>query len=165
MKSRFLYLSVSVVGMLILEFLLPQQRRPELAFGLCFYFVFFLPSEEALYLCLLCGLLKDALSVETFGLFIVLGVVLFLFGKAVSFVFKPTVVCLLISFLLAVLLLRLVYAIHIIVRGYSAEGLFNYSFAVAVVRSLVLLFPLYLLLVEHQEESRKKRLYSEKSLG
>lgn len=165
MRYRFFYSCASVVGMLVLEFLLPQQRRPELAFGLCLYFVFFFPSEEALYLSLFCGILKDALSVESFGLFMVLAVMLFLFGKAVSLIFRPTLVCLLVSFFCSILLLRLVYALHIVVRGYSAEGLFNSSLVVTVARSLILIFPVYALLVEHQRERRRKRLYAERSIG
>lgn len=165
MRYRFLYASVSVVTAFGLEMLFPQQKRPELAFGLCLYFTFLLPSEEALYLCLLGGILKDSLSVERFGLFTLLGAAFFISAKFISSFFRPNVPLLAVSYCASIVLLRSLYALHISIGGYLPNALFGLELISSVVSALIILIPLYSILLLYQHEYRRRRLYAEKDIG
>ncbi|MCX7703612.1 MAG: hypothetical protein N2234_05880 [Planctomycetota bacterium] len=165
--SLYLILRVSAVILLSsLELLFTPETRPELSFGLCLYFTFTLYSEEPLYLFLIAGTLKDSLSVERFGLFIAISAALFILSRTLSQFFSPTLPVLCITYLLSSLLIRLMYGLHIILDGYSPEGILNIEAMLpALSQGLALLIPLYMLLEECRLEKKKREIYSEEHLG
>jgi|GEM_PF-2633291 hypothetical protein len=162
MNLKMLYAVASVTALLAVELAFAPEMRPELAFGLCVYFAFTLSSEETLYLFILVGLLKDSLSVERFGLFTALSAASFLFSRFLSKFFTTNILTLSATYILTVIQMRFLYGLHILLNGYSPEGVLSYETTVpAVLRGLALMLPVHLLLEEWRKERIRKRLYSE----